>query len=285
MLRRFISNLGILEKLNSITMLLILMGILVMALSPELFEPLNPFSQDLEKAFKKPDGLNILGCDQLGRDLYSRIIHGASYSLWIGVSVATITILIPIILSSLVLFSKPIWNQFYLLLLDIFLVFPPLLLAILIAASNDEPSTFQVVVALSLGGWAANGRLVRSYLMQVQEQEFILAAKSVGASDFRIYFFHLLPNILNQLTVLWSFRCGQMILAEATLSFLGLGGGPDNLSWGWLVLEGKAHLTSAWLLSLAPATLIALVVYSFQTLGEVLEKLLLPRPSSKLLEG
>lgn len=285
MLKRFITELGILEKINSIVMLLVLMSIAAMAVSPELFDPLNPFSQNLDSAFKKPDGINILGCDQLGRDLYSRIIHGASYSLWIGLSVATITILIPIIFSSLVLFSGQIWNQFYLLLLDIFLVFPPLLLAILIAASTDDPSTFQVVLALSLGGWAANGRLVRSYLMQVQEQEFILAAKAVGASDLRIYFFHLLPNILNQLTVLWSFRCGQMILAEATLSFLGLGGGPDNLSWGWLVLEGKAHLTSAWLLSLAPATLIALVVYAFQTLGETLEKLMLPRAPSKLLDG
>ena len=81
--------------------------------------------------------------------------------------------------------------------------------------------------------------------MQIQGQDFVLAAQSLGASSWRIYFNHLIPNILNQLIVLWSFRCGQMILAEATLSFLGLGGGPDNLSWGWLVLEGKAHLTSA----------------------------------------
>ena len=143
----------------------------------------------------------------------------------------------------------------------------------------------QVILALSLAGWAANGRLIRSYLMQIQEQDFVLAAQSIGASSWRIYFRHLIPNILNQLSVLWSFRCGQMILAEATLSFLGLGGGPDNLSWGWLVLEGKAHLTSAWILSLAPATAIALLVYAFQVVGETLEKILFPQAPSQLLKG
>ena len=285
MLKRFCSKLTVLQKFQTYIAMLILLLAFSLAIKPELFSPMDPFTQQLSMTFSAPDRIHLLGCDHLGRDLYSRLVYGAEYSLWIGLSVATITIIFPVIISSLVLFASSVWSHVYLLVLDIFLVFPPLLLAILITASSNEPSSMQVILALSLAGWAANGRLIRSYLMQIQEQDFVLAAQSIGASSWRIYFRHLIPNILNQLSVLWSFRCGQMILAEATLSFLGLGGGPDNLSWGWLVLEGKAHLTSAWTLSLAPATAIALLVYAFQVVGETLEKILFPQAPSQLLKG
>lgn len=285
MLKRFFSKLTGLQQFQTCIALSILLLGFLLAAYPTIFQPLDPFAQQLHMTFSGPSEANLLGCDHLGRDLYSRIIYGAKYSLLIGLSVATLTIIFPVIISSLILFSTPIWNQVYLFVLDVFLVFPPLLLAILITASSSEPSSVDVILALSLAGWAANGRLIRSYLMQIQGQDFVLAAQSLGASSWRIYFNHLIPNILNQLIVLWSFRCGQMILAEATLSFLGLGGGPDNLSWGWLVLEGKAHLTSAWILSLAPATAIALLVYAFQVVGEALEKILFPQAPSQLLKA
>ena len=285
MLKRFFSKLTGLQQFQTCIALSILLLGFLLAAYPTIFQPLDPFAQQLNMTFSGPSEANLLGCDHLGRDLYSRIIYGAKYSLLIGLSVATLTIIFPVIISSLILFSTPIWNQVYLFVLDVFLVFPPLLLAILITASSSEPSSVHVILALSLAGWAANGRLIRSYLMQIQGQDFVLAAQSLGASSWRIYFNHLIPNILNQLIVLWSFRCGQMILAEATLSFLGLGGGPDNLSWGWLVLEGKAHLTSAWILSLAPATAIALLVYAFQVVGEALEKILFPQAPSQLLKA
>ena len=285
MFKRFFSKLTVLQQFQTYIAVLILFLGFLLAVFPTLFQPMDPFAQQLDMAFSPSSALNFIGCDHLGRDLYSRIVYGARYSIVIGLSVATITIIIPVIISSIVIFTKPLWNQVYLLVLDIFLVFPPLLLAILITASTSEPNYMHVVLALSLAGWAANGRLIRSYLMQIQGQDFVTAAQSLGASSWRIYFNHLIPNILNQLIVLWSFRCGQMILAEATLSFLGLGGGPDSLSWGWLVLEGKAHLTSAWILSLAPATTIALLVYAFQVLGETLENILFPQAPSQLLKG
>ncbi len=283
--KRFFSKLTSLQQFQTYLALSILFLSFLLAVNPGLFGPMDPFSQNLNMTFHGSSAVNLLGCDHLGRDLYSRLVYGTKYSLLIGLSVATITIIFPVIISSLILFSRPVWHQIYLFVLDVFLVFPPLLLAILITASSNEPSWVHVILALSLSGWAANGRLIRSYLMQIQGQDFVLAARSLGASSWRIYFNHLIPNILNQLIVLWSFRCGQMILAEATLSFLGLGGGPDNLSWGWLVLEGKAHLTSAWILSLAPATAIALLVYAFQVVGEALEKILFPQAPSQLLEG
>ena len=285
MLKRFITKLTLMQKIQTYIALVILFLVLLLAVNPEIFKPMDPFVQQLSMTFSEPGQIHLLGCDHLGRDLYSRLVYGAAHSLWIGLSVATITVIFPVMISSLILFALPVWNHVYLFVLDVFLVFPPLLLAILITASSSEPSSMHVVLALSLAGWAANGRLIRSYLMQIQKQDFVMAAESVGASSWRIYFRHLIPNILNQLSVLWSFRCGQMILAEATLSFLGLGGGPDNLSWGWLVLEGKAHLTSSWTLSLAPATAIALLVYAFQVVGETLEKILFPQAPSQLLQG
>ena len=219
MLKRFFSKLTGLQQFQTYIALLILFLGFLLAAYPTLFQPLDPFAQKLDMTFSGPSEANLLGCDHLGRDLYSRIVYGAKYSLLIGLSVATLTILFPVVISSLILFSMPIWNQVYLFVLDVFLVFPPLLLAILITASSSEPSSVHVILALSLAGWAANGRLIRSYLMQVQGQDFVLAAQSLGASSWRIYVNHLIPNILNQLIVLCSFRCGQMILAEPTLSF------------------------------------------------------------------
>ncbi len=264
---------GILSLAGSIFLLLL-------ALFPGFFTLHDPNFQDLSKILKPAAQSYPLGFDGLGRDLWSRIVYGARHSLFIGVSVSLITLFIPLLLSSWVLFSKRIVDQAYLMILDLFLVFPPLLLAILIAARHPESSVWDVVLALSLSGWASNGRLVRSYLLEMKSKEFVLAAQAIGAGKLRIYWRHLLPNLYSPLIVLATFRVGTMVLAESTLSFLGLGGGPETISWGWLVYEGKTYLSQSWLISLAPATAIALCVFSFQGLGEILEALLLKKKGS-----
>ena len=197
MLKRFFSKLTGLQQFQTCIALSILLLGFLLAAYPTIFQPLDPFAQQLHMTFSGPSEANLLGCDHLGRDLYSRIIYGAKYSLLIGLSVATLTIIFPVIISSLILFSTPIWNQVYLFVLDVFLVFPPLLLAILITASSSEPSSVDVILALSLAGWAANGRLIRSYLMQIQGQDFVLAAQSLGASSWRIYFTKIITTFSN----------------------------------------------------------------------------------------
>ena len=130
MLKLFFSKLTGLQQFQTYIALLILFLGFLLAAYPTLFQPLDPFAQKLDMTFSGPSEANLLGCDHLGRDLYSRIVYGAKYSLLIGLSVATLTILFPVVISSLILFSMPIWNQVYLFVLDVFLVFPPLLLAI-----------------------------------------------------------------------------------------------------------------------------------------------------------
>ena len=249
------------------------LGLLMISLFPALFTSIDPRTQDLTRILQPPGLSNALGTDGLGRDVWSRVVFGTRQSLFIGVSVSLTTLVIPLLISSILIFAARWLDQAYLAIIDLFLVFPPLLLAILIAARNPEGSVIDIILALTLSGWASNGRLVRSYLLELRAREFVTAAIVTGASNFRIYWRHLLPNLVSPLIILATFRVGTMVLAESTLSFLGLGGGPETISWGWLVSEGKAYISQSWMLSVAPATAIALCVFSFQGMGETMEAL------------
>ena len=254
---------------------------LLMACFPSWFTEYDPYFQDLERILEPPGHEHILGCDGLGRDLYARIVYGTRHSMVIGTLVSLLTLILPLVISSLILFRHPWLDYLYQTVLDIFLVFPPLLLAILIASRNQDNSVWDIVLALTISGWASNGRIIRSYLMEEKNRGFVEAAMAMGASNHRIFWKHMIPNLFSALMVLWTFRVGTMILAEATLSFLGLGGGPGLVSWGWLVYEGKSFMSTSWLISLAPASAIALCVFAFQGLGETLESIFMRRESHK----
>jgi len=279
-IRKFRAKLSTGQKITGILSLGGALVLFILAAFPGVFTSHDPVLQDLSKILNSPDALHPLGLDGLGRDVWSRIVYGARHSLFIGVSVSLSTLCIPLCFSSFILFSGKWMDQAYLAVLDLFLVFPPLLLAILIAARNPEGAIIDIVLALTLSGWASNGRLIRSYLLELKSREFVTAAQALGASNTRIYWKHLLPNLISPLVILATFRVGTMVLAESTLSFLGLGGGPETISWGWLVFEGKAYISQSWLLSLAPATAIALCVFSFQGLGETMEALFLQKKGS-----
>ncbi len=254
---------------------------LAMAAFPGWFSAQDPYYQDLQRILAPPGPEHILGCDGLGRDLWARMVFGARQSVVIGTVVSLLTLILPLVLSSIILFRHPWFDVFYQTVLDVFLVFPPLLLAILIASRNQDNSVWDIVLALTISGWASNGRILRSYLLEQKNSGFVEAAMSMGASNRRIFWRHLIPNIFSALLVLWTFRVGAMVLAEATLSFLGLGGGPGVVSWGWLVYEGKSFMSSSWVLSLAPASAIAFCVFAFQGLGESMESIFLRRESHK----
>jgi len=241
-----------------------------MAVSPSLFTSHSPFQEDLMRVFQSPDSQHLLGCDALGRDLYARLVFGARQSLTISTVVAFLSILFPLLVSSLILFRGGLWNQLYLMTLDVFLAFPPLLLAILIVANQESSGFAHIVFALFLSSWASNGRILRSYLLELKSSQFVEAAIAMGASSFRIYWVHIFVNLWDRLVLLWALRCASILLAEATLSFLGLGGGPEMVSWGWLVMSSKDYLTTHPLLSILPATMIALTVFSFQVIGRKL---------------
>ncbi|MCJ8344482.1 ABC transporter permease, partial [bacterium] len=222
-----------------------------------------------------------LGCDWLGRDLWARLVYATRYTLFSGILVSFLTLLIPLFLSAFILFRGSLINHLYLQIVDTFQIFPPLLLAILISSRSDG-GFLTIVSALVLSGWAANGRLIRAYLLEIKNRDFVLGAYSLGASDMRIFFKHILPNIVSPLIILFSLRTGMMILAESTLNFLGLGGGDSALSWGAMVYGGKQFIGANFLVSMYPATAIALCVFSFQILGEYFENKYKPKISVRL---
>lgn len=256
-------------------MFLISMAVIVLLLCwaffPGFFCDFDPNAQDLGKIMYPPSDSHILGCDWLGRDLFSRLVHASAYSLSIGILSSLICILLPLLISSILFFSSSLTDHCYLFLLDIFLAFPPLLFAILIAASTDG-GFYSMLFALVLSGWAGNGRILRSYLLTIKSLEFVQAAVAIGADNKRIFWRHILPNLYSPLIVLFSIKTGTFILAESTLSFLGLGSG-DLLSWGAMVNGGRMYLSSVFMISFAPALAIAASVFAFQTAGECLEKI------------
>ncbi|PCJ21102.1 MAG: hypothetical protein COB02_00510 [Candidatus Cloacimonadota bacterium] len=264
--------------LLSVLFLLILVGV---AIFPSAFTTYDPFLQNLDLMLLEPNDKHILGCDWLGRDLFSRLIYAARYTLISGMLVSFLTLLIPLLLSGFILFRGNLINGLYLQVVDTFQIFPPLLLAILISSRSDG-GFLTIISALVLSGWAANGRLIRAYLLEIKNRDFVLVAYSLGASDFRIFFKHILPNIVSPLIILFSLRTGMMILAESTLNFLGLGGGDETLSWGAMVYGGKQFIGVNFMVSMYPATAIALTVFCFQVLGEYFENKYKPKVSGRL---
>lgn len=264
-------RLSVVEKILFICSILLLFFLLLCCFFPEFFCSLNPYQQDLNKTFCSCSAQHILGCDWLGRDVFARLVYGAGYSLKIGFLSSLCSIVVPLLICSILFFAPLAIDHCYLFILDIFLAFPPLLFAILVTAVTDG-GFYSTIFALILSGWAGNGRILRAYLLGLKTKEFVLAAVALGVSDKNIFWRHVLPNLYSPLLVLFSLKIGTFILAESTLSFLGLGGN-DLLSWGTMVNGGKDYLSSFFILSFAPAFMIAISVFAFQIIGESLEKI------------
>lgn len=269
------------KKLLFLLSIIFLLVLILLTVVPSLFTSQDPFLQNLDLILVDANSAHILGCDWLGRDIWARLVYATRYTIMSGMLVSFLTLLIPLLLSGFILFRGHFANNIYLQVVDTFQIFPPLLLAILISA-RSEGGFLTIVSALVISGWAANGRLIRAYLLEIKNRDFVLVAYSLGASDFRIFFKHILPNIISPLIILFSLRTGMMILAESTLNFLGLGGGEDALSWGAMVYGGKQFIGANFFVSLYPATAIALTVFCFQVVGEHLEGKYRPKISGRL---
>jgi peptide/nickel transport system permease protein len=250
---------------------------IILALFAPWIAPQDPASINLPARLNTPSSTHWFGTDELGRDILSRAIYGARISMLVGSCVVLTSLALGLIIGSVAGYYGGAIDRFVnIVLMNAFLSFPGILLAIAFVAFRG-PSIFNVVVALSLGGWVGYARLVRGQVLAGREREFVEAARALGASDVRIIVRHILPNIIQPVIVQAAIGMAGAILAEATMSFLGLGVPPPTASWGAMLNDGRAHLFDAPHLVLFPALAVMLAVLSFNFIGDALRDYLDPR--------
>ena len=239
--------------------------------------PQNPALINLPARLQPPTFAHWCGTDELGRDILSRIIYGARISMLVGTSVVVGSLGLGLIIGSTAgYYGGRVDRVVNVIVMNAFLSFPGILIAIAFVAFRG-PGIFNLVLALSLGGWVGYARLVRAQVLAVREREFIEAARAIGASDLRIIVRHILPNIIQPVIVQAAIGMAGAILAEATMSFLGLGVPPPTASWGTMLNDGRAHLFDAPHLVLFPAAAVMLAVLAFNFIGDALRDYLDPR--------
>ncbi|MGB6430757.1 MAG: ABC transporter permease [Candidatus Acidiferrales bacterium] len=243
----------------------------------------NPAAQDLPNRLMSPSAAHWFGTDELGRDIFSRTLYGARVSLTVGISVVIGAGLVGLAIGCLAGYFGGALDRFVnIILINTFLSFPGVLLAIALAASLG-PGLRNVIIALVITGWAGYARLARAQVLKVKELDFIAAARSLGASDARILWRHLLPNTIQPVLIQATIGMASAILAESTLSFLGLGVLAPTPSWGAMLNDARNHLFDAPHMIVFPALGIMAAVLSFNLLGDALRDWLDPRTRSFLI--
>jgi peptide/nickel transport system permease protein len=246
-----------------------------------LFSPLiahqDPAYLDLPLRLNPPSHAHWFGTDELGRDIFARVVYGARISMLVGISVVAGSLLLGIIFGSIAGYYGGRVDRFFnIIVMNAFLSFPGILLAIAFVAFLG-PGLINLILALVIGGWVGYARLVRAQVLAVREREFVEAARALGASDWRIIVRHILPNIIQPVIVQAAIGMAGAVLAEATMSFLGLGVPPPTASWGSMLNDGRGHLFDAPHLVLFPAAAVMLAVLSFNFIGDALRDYLDPR--------
>jgi peptide/nickel transport system permease protein len=240
-----------------------------------LVAPFDPADQELALRLAGPTGTHWFGLDELGRDIFARVLAGARISLLVGLVVVGVSSTIGIALGSIAGYFGGRIDEAISRVIDILLAFPGLLLAIALVAVLG-PSFTNVIVALSVIGWVGYARLVRGQVLRARELDFVEAAKALGASTARILTKHVIPTTLPAVSVQATLGMGGAILSEAALSFLGLGVQPPTPSWGTMLNYGRGHLLDAPHLTIFPGLAIATLVLGFNFLGDGLRDALDP---------
>ena len=253
---------------------IVLIALLAAVLGPWIV-PFDPSDQQLALRLEGPTGAHWFGLDELGRDILSRVLYGARISLLVGIVVVGVSASVGILLGSIAGYFGGKIDELISRIIDILLAFPGLLLAIAMVAVLG-PSLTNVVLALSLIGWVGYARLVRGQVLRARELEFVQAARALGATTSRILARHVIPTTLPAVTVQATLGMGGAILAEAALSFLGLGVQPPTPSWGTMLNYGRGHMLEAPHLTIFPGVAIAILVLGFNFLGDGLRDRLDP---------
>ncbi|HEY8181817.1 MAG TPA: ABC transporter permease [Thermoanaerobaculia bacterium] len=236
----------------------------------------DPNAVDLASRLRPPDHTHRLGTDDLGRDVLSRVIHGARISLTVGFTATAISLLIGSLLGALAGYYGGVADWIVSRLIEIVLCFPFLLLVLGIVALF-RPSFITIMIALGLTSWTTEARFIRGEFLRIRDMEFAQAARASGARDSRIIFRHLLPNAFAPVLVSASFGVAAAILTESALSFLGMGVPPPTATWGNILFSAEQHLEYAWWLAVFPGIAIFMTVAAFNIIGDRVRDALDPR--------
>src|SRR5688572_3754419 len=263
-------------------------AIVTTAILAAIFGPyltgIDPAVQTLPLRLEGPSAGHWFGLDELGRDILARVLVGARISLLVGLVVVSVSASVGTLLGSIAGYFGGIVDEVVSRVMDVLLAFPGLLLAIAMVAVLG-PSLTNVIIALSLIGWVGYARLVRGQVLRARELEFVQAARALGASIPRILGRHIIPTALPAVTVQATLGMGGAILAEAALSFLGLGVQPPTPSWGTMLSYGRAHMLEAPHLTIFPGIAIAVLVLGFNFLGDGLRDAIDPQAQGERAKG
>lgn len=255
--------------------------VLLAAVGPQVV-PYDPLLVRLTARLRRPlamltDGSRAwLGTDQVGKDVLAQVLQGARISLLVAIATVTIAGIAGLVIGIVAGYYGGVLDTLLMRMADIQLAFPSILLAILIAAVLG-PSVVNVIITLSVTRWVVFARVARASTLVAKERDFVLAARSMGAGDRRLLVRHVIPSILAPFIILATVEAGLVIIAEASLSFLGLGTPPENPSWGLTIANGRDYLTNAWWISTVPGIALSLLVLSLGLFGDQLRDALDPR--------
>jgi peptide/nickel transport system permease protein len=273
---RLTRSLPILREPLNVLALGIIAAFAICAVFAPLIAPYDPLAQTLGSRLEPPSAEHWLGTDQLGRDIASRLLYGARISLVIGVVVVALAGMFGTFIGLVAGYAGGLADEALMRLTEVFLAFPPLILAMAIAGALG-PSLTNAIIAIAAVTWAVYARLARGQVLSLRRREYVEAARTIGASRARVLVRHLLPNAIAPLLIQASFDMGAAIIAAAGLSFIGFGAQPPTPEWGVMISEGRNFISTQPWLSLFPGLAILFAVGAFNVLGDGLRDILDPR--------
>jgi peptide/nickel transport system permease protein len=276
--RRYLRDTAILWRRNRLMVVgtAIILGLVLVAALAPLLATANPYAQTLGDRLLPPSAAHFFGTDGLGRDIFSRVVHGARVTLTIALLVAAISTPLGMLIGIVAGYLGGAADELLMRLADVFLAFPRLILAIAFAAALG-PGVENAILAIAIAQWPSYARLARAETLNVKNNEYIQAMRVLGAGKLTIMAGHVLPMTLSTIIVRMSLDMGTIILTAAGLGFLGLGAQPPMPEWGLMVADGRQYLVDQWWVSTLPGLAILVVVMGFNLLGDGIRDVLDPR--------
>ena len=256
--------------------MLMMIVIFLVAILAAGLSPYDPDKTDVSLKLRPPSSDHYLGTDQLGRDVFSRMLHGSRISLTVGFIAVAISIFVGVLVGATAGYYGGWADSFLMRFVDTMLCFPSFFLILTIVALLG-PNIINIMVVIGITSWEGTARFVRAEFLSLRERDFVQAARSLGVKDLRIIFRHILPNALAPVFVTATLGVASAILIEASLSFLGFGVQPPAPSWGNILTEGRTYIFDAWWLTVFPGFAILFAVLSFNLVGDGLRDALDPR--------